>query len=51
MIDKTIGGVIGDGGVQIGKLFNVQHGHLIVNANLRCLVVGRHPDSRNSEMR
>ena len=51
MIDKVIGGVIGNGGVQIGKLLDVQHGHLIVDPNLQYLVVGRNPNGQNSEMR
>ena len=50
MMDKAIGGVIIDGGVQVGKPLNVQHSHPIVNPNLQCLIIGGHPDSQNGEV-
>ena len=50
-MDKVIGGVVGDGGVQVGKPFDVWHGHPIVDPNLQSLVVGGHPDSWNGKVR
>ena len=50
-MDKVIGGVIGNGGVQVGKLLDVRHGHPIVNPDLRSLIVGRHPDGWNGKVR
>ena len=50
-MDKTIGGTIRDGGVQIGKLLDIWHNHPIVNPDSQCLVVGRNPDSQNGKMR
>ena len=50
-MDKAIGGVVINGGVQAGKPLNVSHSHPIVDPNLRCLVVGGHPDGWNGEMR
>ena len=33
-MDKAIGRVVINGGVQVGKPLDVQHGHLIVDPNL-----------------
>ena len=51
MMDETIGGVIFDGGVQVGVSLNVLHGHPVVHPYLQCLANGRHPDGQNSEVR
>ena len=48
---KAIGGVVVDGGVQVGKLLDVLQGYPVVHPYLRCLVVGWHPDGQNSEVR
>ena len=50
-MDETIGGVILNGGVQVGKTLNILHGHLVVHPYLRCLVNGWHLDRRNGEVR
>ena len=50
-MDKMISGVVGDGGVQVGKPLNVLHGHPIVHPYLRCLIVGGHLDGQNGEVR
>ena len=50
-MDKTIGRVVIDGCVQVGKPLDVHHSHLIVDPNLQCLVVGWHPDSQNGKVR
>ena len=50
-MDETIGRVVLDGGVQVGKLFDVHHGHPIVNPNLQSLVVGWRQDGRDSKVR
>ena len=34
MMNETIGRVVIDGGVQVGKPLDVHHGHLIVDPNL-----------------
>ena len=39
-MDKVIGGVIVDGGVQIGKSLDVLQGYLVVHPYLRCLATG-----------
>ena len=51
MMNETIGGVILDGGVQVGKPFDVSHGHPIVDPDPRCLVNGWHPNGRNGKVR
>ena len=50
LMDKAIGRVIIDGGVQVGKSLDVQHSHPVVHPNLQCPVVGGHPDSWNGEV-
>ena len=50
-MDEAIGRVVLNGDVQVGKPFNVHHGHPIVSPNLQCLVVGRHPNGWNSKAR
>ena len=50
-MDKVIGGVIVDGGVQIGKSLDVLQGYLVVHPYLRRLATGWHPDRRNSKVR
>ena len=49
-MDEMIGRVVVNGGVQVGKPFDVCHGHPIVDPNLRCLVVGWYLDGRNGEV-
>ena len=50
-MDEAIGRVVLDGGVQIGKPFDVCHGHPIVGPNLRRLAVGWHLEGWNGEVR
>ena len=50
-MDETIGRVVINGGVQVGKLLNVQHGNPIVDPNPQCLAVGGHLKGWNSEVR
>ena len=50
-MDETIGRVILDGGVHVGKLIDVGHGHPIVKSDPRCLAVGWHPGGRNGKVR
>ena len=50
-MDKAIGGVIVEGGVQVGKTLDVLHGYPVVHPYLQCLAIGRHPDGWNSEVR
>ena len=50
-MDETIGRVVGEDGVQVGKTFDVLHGYPVVRPYLRCLANGGHPDSRNGEVR
>ena len=50
-MDEAIGGIVVDGGVQVGKSLNVLHGYPVVHPYLQCLVIGWHPDRRNSEVR
>ena len=50
-MDKAIGRVVVDGGVQVGKLHNVLHGYPVVHPYLRCLANRQHPDGRNGEVR
>ena len=49
-MDKAIGGVIVDGGVQIGKLLDILQGYTVVHPYLRCLATGWHLDRRNGEV-
>ena len=51
MMDETIGRVVIDGGVQVGKPLNVHHVHPIVDPDLRSLVVGRHLDGWDGKVR
>ena len=41
-MDKAVGRVVINGGVQISKSLDVQQGHPVVHPNLRCLVIGQH---------
>ena len=50
-MDKVIGRVVINGDVQIGKMLNVQQGYPVVHPYLRCLVVRRHLDGWNGEVR
>ena len=50
-MDEAIGGVVIDGDIQVGKTLDVQQGHPVVHPYLRYLVVGRHLDSWNGEVR
>ena len=51
MMDKAIGRVVVDGGVQVGKLLDVLHGYPVVHPYLQCLANGRHPDGWNGKVR
>ena len=44
MMDKVIGRVVLDGGVQVGKTLNVLQGYPVVHPYLQCLVKGWHPE-------
>ena len=50
-MEETVGGVILDGSIHVGKLLNVLHGYPVVHPYTRCLVVGWHPDGWNGEVR
>ena len=50
MMDKAIGRVIINGGVQVGKPFDVRHVHPIVNTNLLCLVDGWYGGMRRNRV-
>ena len=50
-MNKAIGGVIVNGGVQIGESLDVLQGYPVVHPYLRCLATGWHPDGRNGEVR
>ena len=50
-MNKAIGGVIFDGGVQVGKSPNVPHGYLVVHPYLQCLANRWHLDRQNGEVR
>ena len=50
-MDKAVGGVIVNGGVQVGKLIDILYGHPVVHPYLRCLVNGQHLDGWNGEVR
>ena len=49
-MDKAVGRVVINGGVQVGKSLDVQHGHPVVHPYLQCLVMGGHPNSWNNEV-
>ena len=50
-MDKAIGGVIVNGGVQVGESLDVLQGYPVIHPYLRCLAIGWHPDGRNGEVR
>ena len=50
-MDKAIGGVIEDGGIQIGKSLDVLQGYTVVHPYLRCLATGWHPGGRYGKVR
>ena len=50
-MNKAIGRAIREGSVQIGKPLNIWHSHLIIDPNLRCLVVGWNLDGWSGEVR
>ena len=50
-MDETIGRVILNGGVQVGKSLDVLHGYPVVHPYLQCLANGWHMDGQNGEMR
>ena len=50
-MNKAIGRVIVDGGVQVGKSLYILQGYTVVHPYLRCLATGWHLDGRNGEVR
>ena len=50
-MDEMVGRVIFDGGVQVGKSLDVQHGYPVVHPYPQCLVNGWHLDGWNGKVR
>ena len=50
-MNKAIGGIIVDSGVQIGKSLDILQGYPVVHPYLRCLTTRQHPDRWSGKVR